>query len=317
MPTPTAHPSQQGRALTRALVQIVADGGPRHGFGHVGRCMAVWEAMEGDAAFAPGEPAVTAFLRARGATPSAAADDAPVVLLDRVEPTDADHVAALQAAGRRVALLDDRGDGRLRADLVVDPPTAAGWPPAGPHRLAGFEHVLLRREVREAVRGAQPDGVLLALGGSDPTGLTPPLAGALAAAGVTLTVNLGPGYGAGRDLPGRVLDAPAAFVGELAAARLLVASYGHALLEAAHLGVPAVVVVTRPDHLAHAAAFVANGTAELLDMSDAARPAELAARVGELLDDEQRLGAMAARGRALVDGAGAGRVAAALRSLVS
>jgi UDP-2,4-diacetamido-2,4,6-trideoxy-beta-L-altropyranose hydrolase len=315
--TATAYSAGSIPALSGVLMQIVADGGARHGFGHVGRCLALWEAMDGAASFALGEPSVDSFLSARGAAPAADAGDAPVVLLDRVEPTDAAQVRALQQTGRRVVLLDDRGAGRMVADLVVDPPTASGWPPAGPNRLAGFEHVLLRREVSKARRASSPSEVLLALGGSDPTGLTPLLAAALADAGVALAVNLGPGYGAERDLPGRVLDAPEQFAGELAGARLLVASYGHALLEAAHLGVPAVVVVTRADHLEHATAFVGHGTAELVDMSDGARPAELAALVQALLADGDRAGALAARGRALVDGRGARRVAAAIRALVS
>ena len=313
--TTTDYPAPGGSRASGALVEIVADGGPALGYGHVGRCLAVWEALDGDAVFAVQDPAVAAFVEARGAH-AGSAPTAPIVLLDRALPTDADYVRALQAADRRVVLLDDLGDGRAVADLVVDPPTAARWPPTERPRLAGFEHVLLRDEVRSAVRAATPSGVLLALGGSDPTGLTPALAEALAAAGVDdLVVNLGPGYAAPVPAGVTLLRDPTAFVATLATARLLVAAYGHSLLEAAYLGVPAVIVVTRPDHREHAPAFAAHGTAALLDMSDQPSPDELAALVREVLADGTQLASMTSRGRALVDGRGAERVAHAIRSI--
>lgn len=314
--TSTAYPAVRSHAAAQPLLEIAADCGPVVGYGHVGRCLALCEAMEGDAAFAVADAEVEHFLRARG-MPTIGAADAPVVLVDGAGPTSAGRVRALRREGRHVVLLDDLGTGRAVADLVIDPPTAAAWPPAGGRRLAGFEHVLLRREVREARREAGATEVLLALGGSDPRGLTPLLATALDAASVPVAVNFGPGYRASREIPGRLLDDPLAFVGELASTRLLIASYGHALLEAAHLGVPALIVVTRPDHVEHATAFARNATAEILDMSAGARPAELARLVATLVADEARLRALADRGRALIDGHGARRVAAAIRSLVA
>ena len=313
--TTTDYPAPGGSRASGALVEIVADGGPALGYGHVGRCLAVWEALDGDAVFAVQDPDVAAFVEARGAQ-AGAAPTAPIVLLDRALPTDAEYVRGLQAADRRVVLLDDLGDGRAVADLVVDPPTAARWPPTDRPRLAGFEHVLLRDEVRIAERAATPSGVLLALGGSDPTGLTPVLAAALAGAGVDdLVVNIGPGYAAPLPAGVTLLRDPAAFVATLATARLLVAAYGHSLLEAAHLGVPALIVVTREDHREHAAAFAEHGTAALIDMSDRPRPDELAALVGDVLAHGDELATMASRGRALVDGRGAERVARAIRAI--
>ncbi len=295
------------------LVEIVADGGPRVGFGHVGRCLALWEELHGRAAFRVGDEAVAGFLRARGA-PVGPAGSAPVVLLDRAQPTGEQEVRSLQATGRRVVLLDDLGPGRMAADVVIDPPTAAAWPPAAGVRLAGFEHVLLRREVRDAASGAAPDGgVLLAMGGSDPAGLTPPLAAALTEAGIDLTVALGPGYRAPH--PAAATIGPEAFIPALAQASLLVTGYGHSLLEAAHLGVPAISVVFRDEHLVHARAFCLEGTACMLDMTDGARPAELTALVRELLGDSQSLAATSRRGRELVDGCGAARIADVLETL--
>jgi spore coat polysaccharide biosynthesis predicted glycosyltransferase SpsG len=295
------------------LVEIVADGGPRLGFGHVGRCLALWEELEGRAVFNVQDETVVGFLRARGVSPTAVAS-AAIVLLDSAQPTPEQDVRSLQAAGRRVVLLDDLGSGRMAADAVIDPPTAAAWPPASGLRMAGFEYVLLRREVREAALSAESHAnLLLAMGGSDPAGLTAPLSEALAGVGIEATVALGPGY-RGAAPSGNTIDADA-FVPALAGAALLVTGYGHSLLEAAHLGVPAISVVFRAEHLPHARAFCANGTACMLDMTEGPRPAEMTALAGRLLGDRGRRAEMAERGRELVDGAGAARIVAALQGL--
>jgi spore coat polysaccharide biosynthesis predicted glycosyltransferase SpsG len=202
----------------------------------------------------------------------------------------------------------------MAADMVIDPPTAASWPPADGERLAGFEHVLLRREVREAATAtSRRKGVLLSMGGSDPAGLTPALGAALVAAGIETTVALGPGY-RGPTPAGTVVGSDA-FVGALARAELLVTGYGHSLLEAAHLGIPALSVVYREEHLPHARAFCQNGTACMLEMTAGAREHELIELASGMLSDTERLAQMTARGHELVDAAGAARIAAALRAL--
>jgi hypothetical protein len=319
----------------------------------VGRCLALWEELGAGAVFRVADEAVAGYLQARGApvvradgqsdagaapialdraapiavldraAPIALDRAAPIAVLDRAAPAAVAEVSALQAEGRRVALLDDLGPARMVADMVIDPPTAAAWPPAGGIRLSGFEHVLLRREVRAArsVHGAR-SGVLVAMGGSDPEGLTPLLAQGLNGAGIDVAVALGPGYrGASPTERGafptggstRVLRD--AFVPALAGADLLVTGYGHTLLEAAHLGVPAIAAVYRPDQLEHARVFSAAGTAVALDLTVRSHVAELVGLVGRLLGEPGLLAGMSKRGQALVDGLGARRIARALGAL--
>ena len=311
-----ALPPPTERAALTPILQIIAAGGPRIGYGHIGRCLAIAEELGDAAVFSVEDPGAAGFVRAHGAR-VAAASDAPVVLIDRRAPTGADEVRALHDAGRRVVLLDDPGAGRDSADLLIDPPTAAAWAPTSAPRLAGFEHALLRREIRDAVRdpAAGRGPVLLTMGGSDPSGATPALAAALAAAGVDVLSVLGPGYRGERPAAGAVLDRPEGFPAALAASRLAVATFGHTLLEAAHLGVPAIAVALHPDQVEDAAAFCANGTAELLDLSDELRPRALVELVRELDASRTRRAELAARGPALVDGCGAERVARAIRAL--
>jgi spore coat polysaccharide biosynthesis predicted glycosyltransferase SpsG len=304
-------------------VIVLANGGPRAGLGHVGRCLAVVEELEGRAAFAVEDAETERALRSWG-TPVLAGGDAAeaaavaaVALIDRREPTGAEEVATRHARGQRVCLLDDLGGGRASADIAIDPPTGPRWPPAGGRRLAGFEHVLLRREIRAATRHPLAGvDVLLSLGGSDPEGLTPALAEALGRAGVSVLSVLGPAY-AGPQPPGAVLSDPRQWPRALAGARLLVGRFGHTLLEAAHLGTPALALATGERAAGEAVAFAAHGSAEAFGIDGSGDAERVAARVVELHGEERRLREMAARGPELVDGLGAVRVARALQELAA
>jgi spore coat polysaccharide biosynthesis predicted glycosyltransferase SpsG len=317
-------------AVASPLAILVVDGGQRIGFGHVGRCLAIWEELGGRAVFAVEDADVVRVLTTLGAPLGGDPSSAPVALIDRRTPTGAAEVERLQAQGQRVCLLDDPGAGRDSADLVVDPPTGASWPPAGGRRLAGFEYVLLRRDMRAAASTTRGPGVtdapaltdapprdvdvLLAMGGSDPEGLTPVLAQALDGAGIKVTSVPGPAYHGPRP-PGAVLADPRAWPAALAGAGLLVGRFGHTLLEAAHLGTPALALTTDERTTIDARAFAAHGTCASMQIDGPGDAERVAARVLALCEDRIRLAAMAVRGRSLVDGLGAARVATALREL--
>lgn len=294
-----------------ATVVMQVDGGPELGFGHVGRCLALAEELGDAAAFRTDEPSVISYLGEYGMIVVPTDARSSVVVLDRARPVDVNHVRELRAAGARVALLDDPGPARNLADVVIDPPTGRSWPPASGRRLAGFEHALLRREIRAARSSPAPGiEVLVSMGGSDPDGVTPRLVGALREAGIDVVAALGPGYG-GPSVPEALL--PGTWPRALAGTRLLITRFGHTLLEAAHLGVPAIVIAHEQHDRRDAAAFSRHGTIASLQAPEPEAVAALAAR---LLAEPAQLRQMASRGRELVDGYGAARVATALLELV-
>lgn len=329
------HTLAPASAIANPLAVLLVDGGARSGFGHVGRCLALWEELDGRAVFLVEDADIVRVLTSLGAPIGGDDTQAPVALIDRRAPTGAAEVQRLHARGQRVCLLDDPGEGRLSADLVVDPPTGSTWPAAGGRRLTGFEHVLLRRDIRAAdmarrglvarpaegtvagtgtSRPQRSRHVLLAMGGSDPEHLTPTLAHALTSAGATVTSVLGPAY-RGPQPAGEVLASSRAWPQALAEAGLLVSRFGHTLLEAAHLGTPALAVATDERTLTDACAFAAHGTAEAIEAGTHSDAQRVAARALELCGDPPRLEAMSLRGRTLIDGLGATRVATALREL--
>jgi UDP-2,4-diacetamido-2,4,6-trideoxy-beta-L-altropyranose hydrolase len=310
------HTLAPASAVANPLAVLLVDGGARSGFGHVGRCLAIWEELGGQAVFVVGDADIARVLTTLGASIGRDDTHAPVALIDRRAPTSAAQVRQLHARGQQVCLLDDPGAGRMSADLVVDPPTGSTWPPTGARRLAGFEHALLRRDIRAAgtQQTRRDEHVLLAMGGSDPEHLTPTLAHALTTAGATVTSVLGPAY-RGLRPPGEVLADPSDWPRALARAGLLVSRFGHTLLEAAHLGTPALALAMGERAMTDAMAFAAHGTAEAIELRDPSDATRVAERTLALCGEPQRLAAMSLRGRALVDGLGAARVAAALLEL--
>ncbi|OAI38759.1 hypothetical protein AYO39_00850 [Actinobacteria bacterium SCGC AG-212-D09] len=281
----------------------------------MGRCLALAGALPDEAVFRLSDPVAAAFVVERGGRLAEGDDTAKVLLLDHVASTSLEQVRRLRASGSKVALLDDRGEGRLEADLVIDPPTGASWPPAAGLRLAGFEHALIRAEVRPIRRAVDPAGVLVAMGGSDPEGMTRPLASALTAAAMPVTAVLGPGYSHGPPCAPVTAVRPEGFTRALARCAILVASFGQTLLEAAYLGIPAVALVLDEAQVVNAKAFCENGSALFVDGSKSLPANELVALIERLRTDGCLRKALAARGRDLVDGRGADRVASAIRAL--
>lgn len=221
--------------------------------------------------------------------------------------------ARVRATGTRVAVIDDHGHhGGYEADLVLDQnlgttPEAVAARPDGAAALLGPRYALLRNEFRRVP--PEPDGrtptVVVTLGG-----FAADCAEALAD---TLTAELADRHLEVQATTPVRAGATAAMAGLLAGATVVVSAAGSTAWELCGLGRPAVLVAVAPNQEPVGAALEDAGAARYLGRLDDLGPGVLADTVAALLVGRDT-SALAARAGALVDGRGADRVVAELRS---
>jgi hypothetical protein len=315
-------------ARARVLFRIAA--GPGRGFGHLMRCGALARAMR---------VKPVASLRASGSTSAVAAQLGWTIVgaspgaLQQLAPTllvidDASSRAAgpwLRAARRRgiaVASIHDAGRGRIPSDLTIDG-SLAPVPSSRRSDLHGPAFAIL--DPRLASRRFAPprrsaDVVVTLGGGRHVRNWGAAIARQVIALRPGTRIRLVQGFGPRPtgSLPGgcRWVRASRGVGRHLAAASVAVVAGGVTLYEAAALGTPIVGVAVVPAQRPAIRAGAAAGAA--IDASHAvpARAIEsVAASVVRLLNDPDAASALGARGRALIDGRGAIRVARALEAL--
>jgi spore coat polysaccharide biosynthesis predicted glycosyltransferase SpsG len=337
-------------AKTRLVVR--ADATPEAGAGHVLRCLALaerWRDDGGEVTFAGSWPeAIAGLLDAegiRGVRIGASHPDpadlegtlavvsgASAVVIDGYG-FDAPYHDAVAAKAGATLVIDDVGHlPRYGGDLLLNPGLGAsriGYRDAPARRLLGPEFALLRREVR-ALRehprevAARGTTVLLALGGGRRTEDWRAILEALAAGPEGATFRLLPGFDRSRhaELARLAAEAgprfrpsedPAEAAELMARADLAVSAAGVTAIELAFLGVPSILVSVAENQRPTAAALAASGAAVDLGPRDEAGAETLRSMVGRLLASPDTRRDMRARGRALFDGRGVERVAAALR----
>lgn len=324
------------RGETGATVLFRVCAGPRTGFGHLVRALALAEALgvEPRISLRAGQRVRAAARRLGavvvrdGAPREVLARQAPSVLLidDRVAGETAAWRRAARAAGIRIVSVHDLGIGLGDADLVIDGSIRQLTPVPGPARL-GPAYAILRPAMRRLRRQSPrltPRRILVALGGGPRAALAARLARQIAARHPALVVGVAGGFlgGArGCRIEGVEGVAPPAFDAALASADLIVTAGGVTLFEACSLGVPAVAVAVVPSQRPTVADVAARGAAidaGLLSGRPApAACARVVEAVSELLADPAGRLRLARNGRRLVDGRGAERVAAEIRRLAS
>lgn len=230
-----------------------------------------------------------------------------------------------------IAVIEDRPgvvhDCDILVNQVIEPVGApsGGAPP--PARLVGPRYALLREDFRKA-RGhgarEEDEGCLLLLCGyTDERNLTERLFDALdGVPGVrTVQVILGSANPHRERLrrrlrrtrtSARLHVGPSSMTDLMTRASLAVTAAGSTCLELACLGIPMVTVVAAANQAATARTLRTAGASEDAGEVDDALDVRLRARVASLLADGAERRGMAARGRGLVDGRGAARVAQAI-----
>jgi len=304
------------------------------GVGHLMRQLALaqaWTGRAGRVVLATAEPSGAPVTRWRDSgfevrqLPAGSVDDA-TALLDLAAAEEPDWISfdgyhlhptlqqEVAGAGHRLLVVDDHGAvGHYAAEVVVDQnlgATAADYAegPPGSVLLLGPRYALLRPEFGDdlparSVASGRPSRLLLTLGGSPDAGLLDIVrAGVSEVRCAPEVVEAGPG------MP--VLDMAAL----MASCDLAVSAAGSTCWELCAAGLPAALVVTAPNQAPIATRLADQGVAVNLGPSTELTAAVVAAGVEGLARDPARRAVMAARGRALVDGRGAGRVVAVMRS---
>jgi UDP-2,4-diacetamido-2,4,6-trideoxy-beta-L-altropyranose hydrolase len=318
----------------RAL--LVPDCGQGVGLGHLERMLTLADALVPHLPVSVLVPEGDAVLRTRVSDRGHDALEAAGAAADRVEAVVAQvqplSVIVLDGYGFDLALqhrlrrrtpltvVDDLG---LPADcdLAVNPsPGGESMRPSGADAFLGGATFALLRDAfagaREEVlrRGRAARTVLVSTGWTDMGGLAETVSADLRRAdtAVHVVMVVGPDTPAS-DRPARprerVLVAVSNLAEVLAGATVYAGAAGTTAVQAACVGIPAVITAAISNQAAQAAALAAAGCAVVTEVSD------VASQCLRLLDDAPLCDEMAARGRALVDGHGAVRVAQAVRRL--
>ncbi len=340
------------------LALIRCDGGGKWGYGHVKRMVALARALrdrEGiGAIFALNgtEDAAVPIRRAgfeavllHGASDLETLIDAgspDILLLDgRTGPSRAE----LEKLARGVAVtavIDDGDDRRLAADYAYYPPVpgakALNWTGSNTLPRIGWEYALLGLNpniiparapaVGSMVgqSGDRPPGrptVLVAMGGSDPHGLTLRCAKALAPLDSALRVRfvvgggMKDGAGVARGLVAlkknyETVEGADDLSIEYASADVALCAFGVTAYELAAFGIPAIYLGISEDHARSASAFADAGMGISLGAMDKVSDGEIARSVQSLLNKPAIRREMRQAGLSLMDGQGAARIAADL-----
>lgn len=278
-------------------VELVHDAGPTAGLGHLRRMQALGAQLT--------QRGASVRFRSSGDRSSAGTADVVVVDSYEVRADDGSFCAPM------VVAVDDL-DRDLAVDVVVRPaPGGLGTVRERARTvLRGFDFALVDPPVGDlrSRSEAAPIRVLVCLGGADTEGLGATIASGLADLGGPIEVRHAPGPWSAMSEHAAVVTvrAPHGLGDELAGSHVAVTAGGVTMLESLSTGCATVVVPTADNQSSQVAAVSAAGAALITEPD--ADVTGIVALVGGLIDDPEVQQALAARGRALVDGRGAQRV---------
>ena len=240
---------------------------------------------------------------------------------------------ALADAGVKTLLVDDMGSPAPIRAMVLNQNlhgTRSIYPLAGGVVLVGTQYSMLRRELLQMARPAlqappqeapphqapslraRARRALVTFGGADPQRLTEAAARALLDAGLERVVAVvgpaAPAAGLSHPQIDLYVDPPD-FFALAASTDLAVVAAGSTVWEFAWLGVPMALVSTAANQEPTLAAAVHAGIAIGLGGAEAFRLTPPVARLAELAGDATLRATLTSKGRALIDGRGAARVA--------
>jgi len=342
LPAPADHKRQGVLALIRC------DGGGRFGYGHIKRMLSLGRALRDRHgvgvifALNGSEDAASSITRAgfevtRGASSLKDLIDnnrPDLLLLDGPEGPGRAELERLKQGVAVTAVIDDAHERRLACDYAYYPPVPGAlgldWSGASTLPRIGWEWAILGLNPNAARRrtpAARPT-VLVAMGGSDPKGLTLRVARALTLLDSVYRVRFVVGTGtkdAGNVARGLValksnyetVEGADDLSIEYASADVAVCAFGVTAYELAACGIPAVYLGLNQDHVTSASAFVEAGMGVSLGLADKVSDVDIVRGVQALLNKPAVRREMRRQGLARLDGEGASRVAADLSAALS
>jgi spore coat polysaccharide biosynthesis predicted glycosyltransferase SpsG len=256
---------------------------------------------------------------------------AQVLIVDVRDDLSKAALDTLAGRGTVIAVLEDLSERRWAANLAFYPPVPqvqmADWSGFCGRLCVGWEWVILRSQFAGSLapRHSSKGSLLIAMGGSDPAGLTLKAVRAVDRLDGDFepVIILGSGFCHWQSLQPLLGKARRQFtvredVSEMSAAMadadLAICSFGMTAYELAAMGVPTVYACLTEDHEESASALVAAGMGISVGVDDQHTETRLIAAVERLLVDENARTQMSVRARELVDGRGASRIAELLVS---
>lgn len=251
---------------------------------------------------------------------------AKVVVLDVRDGLSRQAIRGIRKNGVVVVSIDDPTNRRLEADLAFYPPVPQvhqmDWAGCSGQWYAGWDWVVLRKEFSQShpsCSSASPV-VLVCMGGSDPHGLTIKAIKALdrLESDCEVVVVIGPAFQHGPALQECLRQARRAFVVRegkagmhalMAGADIGICSFGVTAYELAAMGVPSVYLCLSEDHAESAGSLCRSGVGVSLGLYTQVGEAAMAQEIDRLVKDDSRRLKMGERGRRLIDGLGAQRIA--------
>ena len=345
-----AHVKQKPIRMSGGLALIRCDGGGKFGYGHVKRMVALARSLrdrEGIGsifALSGTEDAATPIRRAgfqavmlHGASDLETLIDAnnpDLFLLDGREGPTRAELEKLKRGVAVTAVIDDGHDRRLAADYAYYPPVpgahALDWRDSNTLPRIGWEWSLLGLNPNLNATRAHSSlpTLLVAMGGSDPHGLTLRMAKALGPLDSVFRVRFVIGTGMkDAGMVARALvslkknyetvegadDLSTAY----ASADVALCAFGVTAFELAACGIPAIYLGLTDDHSSSASAFADAGMGISLGTIDRLDDAEVLRTVQWLLNKPAARREMRNAGLTLMDGQGAARIASDLSAALA
>ncbi len=340
-----AHVKQKPIASNGTLALIRCDGGGKFGYGHVKRMVALARAMRdhegiGSVFCINGTPDALEPARAAGfdaklltGNPASAlrrsieSRKPDILVCDLREGLSRQELDGFRRLVSLVAVIDDASPLRLAADIAYYPPVPQvgrlDWSGSRCVVNTGWEWALLGlTRIAAPLRNTLPRPTLLvAMGGSDPFGLTLTAARALSKLEPVFRARfvIGPGMVDGVGLAKAIvrlapnfetIEGATDLATEYASSDLALAAFGVTAYELAACGVPALYLCLTADHAESASAFERASMGVSLGLAERAQPHEIARAAWTLLANPARRREMRAAGLMTIDGDGASRIAA-------